>query len=116
MVMLQGRESFAGAAGLSETGHREEGSALASALEQFGAPPVSDRRAQRTRPMKSVIPAIVLLAMLAACGEPDSTAPGSEEPVPAPEVDADPTPQTGRGGPSQTTSPDATTNSAPAAD
>ena len=61
-------------------------------------------------------PAIVLLAMLAACGEPDSTAPGSEEPVPAPEVDADPTPQTGRGGPSQTTSPDATTNSAPAAD
>jgi hypothetical protein len=66
--------------------------------------------------MKSAIPAIVLLAMLAACGEPDPNAPGSEEPVPAPGVDTDPTPDTGRGGQQQTTSPDATTNSAPTAD
>jgi hypothetical protein len=66
--------------------------------------------------MKIDILAIGLLTMLAACGEPDPNAPGSEDPVPAPEVDADPTPDTGRGGQQQTTSPDATTNSAPAAD
>jgi hypothetical protein len=66
--------------------------------------------------MKIDILAIGLLAMLAGCGETDPNAPGPQEPVPAPEVDADPTPQTGTGGQQQTDTPDATTNSAPAAD
>jgi hypothetical protein len=66
--------------------------------------------------MKIDILAIGLLAMLAGCGETDPNAPGSQEPVPAPEVDADPTPDTGRGGQQQTDAPATTTNSTPAAD
>jgi hypothetical protein len=66
--------------------------------------------------MKIDILAIGLLAMLAGCGETDPNAPGSQEPVPAPEVDTDPTPDTGRGGQQQTDAPATTTNSAPAAD
>jgi hypothetical protein len=64
--------------------------------------------------MKIDILAIGLLAMLAGCGETDPNAPGSQEPVPAPEVDADPTPQTGSGGPQQGTAPNAPAESAPA--
>ena len=66
--------------------------------------------------MKIDILAIGLLAMLAGCGESDPNAPGSQEPVPAPEVEADPTPQTGTGGQQQTDAPATTTNGAPAAD
>jgi hypothetical protein len=66
--------------------------------------------------MKIDVLALGLLTMLAGCGEPDSNAPGSQEPVPAPEVDADPTPQTGTGGPQQGTAPNAPAESAPAAD
>lgn len=66
--------------------------------------------------MKIDILAIGLLAMLAGCGESDSNAPGSQEPVPAPEVDADPTPQTGTGGPRQGAIPEAPANGAPTAD
>jgi hypothetical protein len=64
--------------------------------------------------MKIDILAIGFLAMLAGCGDTESNAPGSQEPVPAPEVDADPTPQTGTGGPQQGTAPAAPAQSAPA--
>jgi hypothetical protein len=64
--------------------------------------------------MKIDILAIGLLAMLAGCGETDPNAAGSQEPVPAPEVDADPTPQTGTGGQQQGATPEAPADNAPA--
>jgi hypothetical protein len=64
--------------------------------------------------MKIDLLAIGLLAMLAGCGETDPNAPGSQEAVPAPEVDADPTPQTGTGGPQQGATPNAPAENAPA--
>ena len=53
-----------------------------------------------------------ILLALAGCDQSDPNAQGTSQPVPA-EVDQDPTPQTGTGGPSETAAPDATVNSAP---
>ena len=63
-------------------------------------------------------PLIVITAMtlaLAGCDQPDPNREGTETPVQNPPVDADPTPDTGTGGESQTNAPDASTNGAPAA-
>ncbi len=54
--------------------------------------------------------ALSAAALLAGCSQPDPEAPGSDQPIENAPVDADPTPQTGTGGKSQTTSPDATVN------
>lgn len=59
-----------------------------------------------------LLPAAFALA-LAGCNQPEENAPGTSAPVPPEAVEADPTPQTGTGGPSETASPDATVNGAP---
>jgi len=61
---------------------------------------------------KLLLPAGFLLA-LAGCNQPDAEAPGSTTATPAESIDADPTPQTGTGGPSETVSPDGSTTVAP---
>ena len=64
------------------------------------------------RTTRFLLPAALALA-LAGCNQPEENAPGTAAPVPPEAVDADPTPQTGTGGPSETASPDATVNGAP---
>ena len=61
---------------------------------------------------KHLVIAAAILAVLTGCNQPDPDAPGSDA-AQKPPVDTDPTPNTGTGGASQTTSPDGTTNGAP---
>lgn len=63
--------------------------------------------------MKTHIATLLIAAsLLAGCSDNTSTQSvgGNDQ---APQVDADPTPDTGTGGPTQTVSPDSTINSAP---
>jgi hypothetical protein len=53
-----------------------------------------------------------VVAMLAACSDADQN-PTSSSVEKAPQVDTDPTPDTGTGGESQSVSPDGTVNGAP---
>ncbi len=58
-----------------------------------------------TRGFRLLLPAAFILVM-AGCNQPDADAPGTTTAVPAESVDADPTPQTGTGGPSETAAPE----------
>jgi hypothetical protein len=91
-----------------------------SGRNKIGEPGVAKRHGipeegKMIQPFRLLLPAAFLLA-LAGCNQPDAEAPGSNTAVPAESVDTDPTPQTGTGGPSETASPDATVNGAPAAE
>lgn len=55
----------------------------------------------------------VTAALLAGCGNDDASTSSIERTDTAPQIDADPTPQTGTGGPSETTAPAGTVNGAP---
>ncbi len=66
-----------------------------------------------------LVPALALLLALGASGCNDNSAPEARPDANSlpeqqtPEVDAEPTPDTGTGGETQTTSPDSTVNGAP---
>ena len=64
--------------------------------------------------MKQLL-AVIAMLLVVGCSEQDPIATPSAETDPSPQVDTDPTPETGTGGPSQSTSPDTTTNGAPGA-
>jgi hypothetical protein len=75
-----------------------------------GPEPIKGRiRMQR----KNLFWVSLFLVSLAACDQPDADAPGSDQPAQNAPVDRDPTPQTGTGGESQSSSPDRTTTGAP---
>jgi len=65
--------------------------------------------------MKKLL-AVCAIVIASGCSQEDPAKAPSTETDPTPQVDTDPTPDTGTGGPSQSASPDATTNSAPGAE
>jgi hypothetical protein len=60
--------------------------------------------------------AVCVVVIASSCSQEDATKAPSSETDPAVQIDTDPTPQTGSGGPSQASSPDATVNGAPGAE
>lgn len=52
-------------------------------------------------------------ALLVGCSQSEEDIQRTKQPDPAPQIDADPTPQTGTGGESQTNNPDGTVNGVP---
>ena len=65
--------------------------------------------------LSQLAPLALCALALIGCSDTDSNAPGSDAAIQNVPTEKDPTPETGTGGASQTTSPDTTTNGAPGA-